>query len=390
MKKVIYLDYAATTPVDPRVAEKMSQCLTLEGIFANPASRSHRLGWQAEEIVDIARNQVADCIGADVREIIWTSGATESNNLAIKGAAELYRAKNDSAGHIITSAFEHKAVIDTCQYLETQGVKVTYLKPEPSGVISVDSVEQAITPETFLISIMQVNNEIGTIQPIQEIGELASEKNILFHVDAAQSLGKVAIDLSQLPVDLMSFSAHKIYGPKGIGCLYVKKSQQSNIRAQIHGGGHERGLRSGTLATHQIAGMGLAFELIQQNYESEAAEISQKKINFINGLKDVAGIHINADLKSCVASILNLRFEGVDAESLLMAFKDLAISSGSACTSASVEPSHVLKQLGLSDEQAHGSLRFSFGRFTTEKDIEVSIGIVKAGFEKLKAFNQSS
>ncbi len=382
MKKVIYLDYAATTPVDPKVAEKMMQCLTIDGVFANPASRSHRLGWQAEEVVDIARNQVADCVGADVREIIWTSGATESNNLAIKGIAE-----KQKQGHIITSAIEHKAVIDTCKKLETQGFNVTYLTPEQSGLVSPESVEQAITDETILISIMQVNNEIGTIQPIESIGLLAAKHKILFHVDAAQSAGKLSIDLSQLPVDLMSFSAHKVYGPKGIGCLYVKKSQQGNLQAQIHGGGHERGLRSGTLAPHQIAAMGLAFELAKQNLENESRVINQKKLTLLNALQEVEGIHVNGDLNQSVSNILNLRFDGVDSESLLMAFKDIAVSSGSACTSASVEPSHVLKQLGLSDEEAHASLRFSVGRFTSDDDIQATINIVKSGFERLKAID---
>lgn len=384
MKKVIYLDYAATTPVDPLVAEKMMQCLTIDGVFANPASRSHKFGWQAEEVVDIARNQVADLIAADPREIIWTSGATEADNLAIKGVASYH--KN---GHVITSAIEHKAVLDTCKQLEKEGFRVTYLSPNSEGVITPDSVAEAIESDTILISIMHVNNEIGSIQDIQKIGEIAHENHILFHVDAAQSVGKLPIDLSQLPVDFMSFSAHKIYGPKGIGVLYARKNQQPNVQAQIHGGGHERGLRSGTLAPHQIAGMGLAFELARQNRQQEYNRINQLKQQFWEGIKLLKHVSINGNLNNSVAGIINVCFNNTDSETLLMAFKDIAISSGSACTSASVEPSFVLKQLGLTDEKAHASLRFSFGRFTTQSDIDSAIAIVKNGIQKLAAINEN-
>lgn len=380
MKKPIYLDYAATTPVDPRVAEKMLQCLTIEGVFGNPASRSHRFGWQAEELVDIARNQVADLIQADPREIIWTSGATESNNLAIKGAVRWQK-----QGHIITSAIEHKAVLDPCEQLEQEGFKVTYLSPDKNGVISSDAVKQAIQPDTLLISIMHVNNELGSIQPIQAIGELAHANQIAFHVDAAQSAGKLAIDLSELKIDFMSFSGHKAYAPKGIGALYVRKNQQPNLEAQIHGGGHERGLRSGTLATHQIAAMGLALELARENMSQENEAILRKKAQFLDGIKSVGGVTLNGVLENCVAGIVNLRFDDVDSEILLMAFKDIAISSGSACTSASVKPSHVLKALGLSDEQSHASLRFSFGRFTSDDDVQGAIQAVKQGLSRLRS-----
>lgn len=382
MKKPVYLDYAATTPVDPQVAEKMMQCLTMDGVFGNPASRSHRYGWQAEELVDIARNQVADLIGADPREIIWTSGATEADNLAIKGAAAVHK-----KGHIITSAFEHKAVLDTCKQLESEGFEVTYLNPDGEGIIQAEAVAAAIREDTFLISVMQVNNELGTLQNIAAIGEIAHQKYILFHVDAAQSVGKLAIDLSQLKVDMMSFSAHKIYGPKGIGALYVRRNQQPNISAQIHGGGHERGLRSGTLATHQIAGMGMAFELARQKLEQESSTIRAHKLKFLNGVMPLGGVHVNGSLEQSVAGIVNLRFDDVDSETLLMAFRELAVSSGSACTSASVEPSFVLKRLGLSDQQAHSSLRFSFGRFTSDEEVDFAIETVKNGVTKLRALS---
>ncbi len=382
MKKNIYLDYAATTPVDPFVAEQMMQCLTMDGAFGNPASRSHRYGWQAEELVDIARNQVADLVGADPREIIWTSGATESDNLAIKGIATWQK-----KGHIITSAFEHKAVLDSCTQLEKEGFEVTFLSPNKQGLIDPESVKNAIRKDTILISIMHVNNEIGTIQDIQKIGQIAHESHIPFHVDATQSVGKIVIDLNQLPVDFMSFSAHKIYGPKGIGALYVRKNQQPNIEAQIHGGGHERGLRSGTLATHQIVGMGAAFELARKNIIKESEKINNLKLKFWQGIQSLTDIGINGDIENSVAGIVNIRFDYVDSETLLMAFKDIAISSGSACTSASVEPSFVLKQIGLSDEQAHSSLRFSFGRFTTELDIEQAIEVVIKGVNKLRSMS---
>jgi len=382
MKKVIYLDYAATTPVDPKVAEKMVECLTLDGVFGNPASRSHRFGWQAEEFVDIARNQVADLLGADPREIIWTSGATEADNLALKGIAACHK-----SGHIITSAFEHKAVLDTCKVLEKQGFKVTYLKPTSAGIITPQAVADAIQDDTILISVMHVNNEIGTIQDIRAIGEIAHQHHIPFHVDAAQSAGKLPLDLSELPVDLMSVCAHKIYGPKGIGVLFARRNLQPNIEAQIHGGGHERGLRSGTLATHQIAGMGLAFELARQYREEEVPRIKQLKQQFWDGIQSLGDMEINGEMEKTVSGILNIRFDYVDSETLLMAFKDIAVSSGSACTSASVEPSYVLKSLGLTDEQSHSSLRFSFGRFTTEAEVTQAIQVVRHGVDRLRSMS---
>lgn len=382
MKQPIYLDYAATTPVDPTVAKKMAACLTMDGAFGNPASRSHRYGWQAEELVDIARNQVADLLGADAREIIWTSGATEADNLVLKGIAQWHK-----KGHIITSSFEHKAILDCCAYLEKQGFKVTYLKPDTKGLIDPKQVEGAICEETILISIMQVNNEIGTIQDIKTIGEIAHAHHIPFHVDAAQSAGKIAIDLSELPVDYMSFSAHKIYGPKGMGALFARKNQQPNLEAQIHGGGHEQGLRSGTLATHQIVGMGEAFELARKELEQNLSHVLPLKNSFIEEVCQIEGVHINGSLDSSVPGIVNLRFDYVDSESLIMAFKDVAISSGSACTSASVEPSYVLKLLGLTDEQAHSSLRFSFGRFTSVEEVDTAIKVVTTGLARLRSLS---
>jgi cysteine desulfurase len=385
MKLPIYLDYAATTPVDPKVVKAMINCLSIDGHFGNPASRSHRFGWQAEELVDISRNQVADLIGADPREIIWTSGATESDNLAIKGIAEA-----NGKGHIITSAFEHKAVLDCCTYLETKGFSVSYLVPNSNGYISAEQVASIIQEDTILITIMMVNNELGSIQPIAEIGEVAHKNNILFHVDAAQAAGKLSIDLNLLKADFMSFSAHKIYAPKGMGALYARINQQPNVTAQIHGGGHERGLRSGTLATHQIVGMGLAFELARQELESKQQHTFECKQLFIEGVMVIQGISVNGGIENhktiekMVPGIINLQFEGVDSELLIMAFKDLAISSGSACTSASVEPSYVLKTIGLSDQASHSSLRFSFGRFTTKEEVQTAIDVVKNGYQRLK------
>lgn len=382
MNKPIYLDYAATTPVDPAVAEKMAQCLTLDGVFGNPASRSHRFGWQAEELVDIGRNQVADLIGADPREIIWTSGATEANNLAIKGLAE-----TQGKGHIITGAIEHKAVLDTCAELEKKGFELTYLQPDAAGVITLESIRRAIKKETILISIMHVNNEIGSIQNIEGIGRIAHEHHIPFHVDSAQSAGKLNIDVSQLPVDFISLCAHKVYGPKGIGALYVKRNLQACLHAQIHGGGHERGLRSGTLPTHQIVGMGEAFELAGKTSALEQQRLFALKIKFWQGIQSIGDVKVNGDINQTVAGIINVQFDYVDGETLLMALKDIAVSSGSACTSASVEPSYVLKALGLTDEQAHSSLRFSFGRFTTEEDIDAAIRIVCHGVKRLRSLS---
>jgi len=382
MKQPIYLDYAATTPVDPRVAEAMANCLTIKGTFGNAASRSHRFGWQAEEKVDIARNQVADLIGADVREIIWTSGATESDNLVLKGVAQCHE-----SGHIITSAIEHKAILDCCGFLETKGYSVTYLRPDSNGCISAQQVSDAICKETILISIMHVNNELGAISDIKAIGEVAHEQHIPFHVDAAQSVGKIPIDLSKLPVDFMSFSAHKVYGPKGMGALFARKNQQPNIESQIHGGGHERGLRSGTLATHQIAGMGLAFELARHELAENKKHNLSLKQQFIDAMKKEESVYVNGKPELSIDGIVNVRFDYVDSEALLMAFKNIAISSGSACTSASVEPSYVLKSIGLSDQQAHRSLRFSFGRFTTQDEVLETIKIVKNGLQKLRAMS---
>ncbi len=382
MKKVIYLDYAATTPVDPLVAKKMSKCLTMDGCFGNPASRSHRYGWQAEELVDIARNQVAETIGADPREIIWTSGATEANNLAIKGIAVTHK-----KGHIITSEIEHKAVLDTCGYLESQGFQVTYVKPDSNGVINPEAIKAAIRSDTILISIMHVNNEIGTIQAIEAIGKIAHQHHIPFHVDAAQSIGKLNIDVNNLHVDFISMCAHKVYGPKGIGALYVRRNMQPNLEAIIHGGGHERGLRSGTLATHQIVGMGEALSLAQEIKEKENERIQSLKKYFWQAVSQIGDIAVNGDINQTVAGIINLRFDFVDSETLLMALKDIAVSSGSACTSASVEPSYVLKSLGLTDEQAHSSLRFSIGRFTQQEDIEQAIMIVQRGVERLRSMS---
>ncbi|MBV1908638.1 MAG: IscS subfamily cysteine desulfurase [Kangiellaceae bacterium] len=382
MKQPIYLDYAATTPVDPIVAEKMAACLTADGVFGNPASRSHRFGWQAEELVDIARNQVADLISADAREIIWTSGATEADNLVLKGIAQW-----NKKGNIITSLFEHKAILDCCTFLESKGFTITYLKPDSGGLISPKQVENAIKDDTILISIMHVNNEIGTIQDIKTIGEIAHKHHIPFHVDGAQSAGKLPIDMSELKVDFMSFSAHKIYGPKGIGALFARSNQQPNIEAQIHGGGHERGLRSGTLPTHQIVGMGAAFELARLELIENKKHSLALKNSFLNELLNLEGVKINGQSSNLVDGIVNLQFDYVDSETLLMAFKNIAVSSGSACTSASVEPSYVLKAIGLTSEQAHSSLRFSFGRFTTEEEVQETIQVVTNGLTKLRAMS---
>jgi cysteine desulfurase len=384
MKQPVYLDYAATTPVDPIVANKMLECMTPDGVFGNPASRSHRFGWQAEECVDIARNQVADLFGADVREIIWTSGATEADNLVLKGIAQWHK-----SGHIITSAFEHKAVLDCCAYLQSKGFEITYLKPNSEGLIAPEEVERAIREDTILISIMHVNNEIGTVQDIRAIGEIAHAKHIPFHIDAAQSAGKIAIDVSDLKVDFISCCAHKIYGPKGIGALFARKNQQPNIEAQIHGGGHERGLRSGTLATHQIVGMGAAFELARVELEENQKHTLRMKDRFLDKVLQIPGVHINGQRNQLVDGIVNLRFEHVDSETLLIALKNIAVSSGSACTSASVEPSYVLKSLGLTDEQAHCSLRFSFGRFTSIEEAGYAAEVVEQGLKKLRAMSPS-
>ena len=377
----IYFDYAATAPVDRRVAEKMMRYLTNNGVYGNPASRSHYFGWQAEEAVEQARNQVAELVHADTREIVWTSGATESDNLAIKGAAHFYQSKGK---HIITSKIEHKAVLDTCRQLEKEGFVITYLEPDANGLFSLDKIAAAIRDDTLLMSFMHVNNEIGVINDIAAIGRLARDKGIIFHVDAAQSAGKIPIDLQTMPVDLMSFSAHKIYGPKGMGALYVKRKPRVRLEAQMHGGGHERGMRSGTLPTHQIVGMGEAFAIAKQEMGFEAERIRKLRDHLWDGIRDMEAVYVNGDSTHSVPGILNVSFNYVEGESLLMALKNIAVSSGSACTSASLEPSYVLRALGLSDELAHSSIRFSIGRFTTEKDIDEVIAGVRHAVTKLR------
>ncbi len=381
IKTPIYLDYAATTPVDPRVAEKMMQYLTLDGIFGNPASRSHKFGWQAEEAVDIARNDIAALVGADPREIVFTSGATESDNLALKGAANFYQKKGK---HIITCKTEHKAVLDTCRQLEREGFEVTYLAPQSNGIIDLKQLEAAMREDTILVSIMHVNNEIGVVQDIAEIGEMCRSRGIIFHVDATQSVGKLPIDLSKLKVDLMSFSAHKVYGPMGIGALFVRRKPRIRIEAQQHGGGHERGMRSGTLPVHQIAGMGEAYRIAKEEMESEAARLRSLRLRLWNGIKDIEEVYLNGDLENGAPGILNVSFNYVEGESLIMALKDLAVSSGSACTSASLEPSYVLRALGMNDELAHSSIRFSLGRFTTEEEIDYAIALVRKSIGRLR------
>jgi cysteine desulfurase len=381
LKLPIYLDYSSTTPVDPRVAAKMAECLTTEGVFGNPASRSHKFGWVAEEAVDIERNQIADLVNADPREIVFTSGATESNNLAIKGAANFYGKKGK---HIITLKTEHKAVLDTCRQLEREGFEVTYLDPKPNGLLDLDKFKESIRPDTIIASIMHVNNEIGVIQDLASIGEICRENKVLFHVDAAQSTGKVSIDLQTLKVDLMSFSAHKSYGPKGIGALYVRRKPRIRLEAQMHGGGHERGMRSGTMATHQIVGMGEAFRLAKEEMAAENERILTLRNRLWNGIKDIEAVYINGDLESRIAGNLNVSFAYVEGESLIMALKDMAVSSGSACTSASLEPSYVLRALGLNDELAHSSIRFTLGRFTTEQEIDHVIDVIRNAIDKLR------
>ncbi len=381
MKLPIYLDYSATCPADPRVAEKMMQCLTLDGNFGNPASRSHRFGWQAEEAVDEARNHVADLIGADPREIVFTSGATESNNLAIKGAAHFYVKQGK---HIITCKTEHKAVLDTCRHLESEGYEVTYLEPQSDGLLTLQQIEAAMRPDTILVSIMHVNNEIGVVQDVAAIGELCRARKILFHVDAAQSAGKVEIDVDAMKIDLLSLSAHKVYGPKGIGALYVRRKPRVRLEAQMHGGGHERGMRSGTLATHQIVGMGEAFRIAKEEMADESVRIQALRDRLYDGLKDIEQVFVNGSMEHRVAGNLNISFAYVEGESLMMAQKDLAVSSGSACTSASLEPSYVLRALGLNDELAHSSIRFSIGRFTTEEEVDYAIGLIRNSIGKLR------
>ena len=365
MKKPVYLDYAATTPVDPAVAEEMVKYLTPDGVFGNPASRSHGFGWQAEAAVEGARRQVASLIHADPREIVWTSGATESDNLAIKGAVT---GKNNP--HIVTSMIEHKAVLDTCKWLEGQGVEVTWLKPGADGRVSCQQVEDALRDNTALVSLMMVNNELGSQTDIAAIGTMLRERGVLFHVDAAQAAGKTEVDVGAMPVDLLSLSGHKVYGPKGIGALYVRRSPDVRIESQIHGGGHERGMRSGTLPTHQIVGMGKAFDLAGEKLEQEKARLESLRGRFMSGLEGLEGVTLNGSAEHRVPGIINLSFAGVDAESLMLGLRELAVSSGSACSSATIEPSFVLKGIGLDDEQAHRALRFSFGRFSTEEEAD--------------------
>lgn len=381
MKLPIYFDYSATTPVDPRVAQKMSECLLAEGNFGNPASRSHMFGWKAEESVEHARNQVAELINADPREIVWTSGATESDNLAIKGVAHFYVKKGK---HIVTSKIEHKAVLDSCRQLEREGYEVTYLNPNSNGAITPEAVEAAIKEDTILVSLMHANNEIGVITDIAAIGEITRAKGVIFHVDAAQTVGKIAIDMQNLKVDLMSFSAHKIYGPKGIGALYVSRKPRVRLEAQMHGGGHERGMRSGTLATHQIVGMGEAFAIARNEMAAESERTLKLRHYMYDALKDMEEVYVNGDFENRLPGNLNISFNFVEGESLIMSLKDLAVSSGSACTSASLEPSYVLRAIGLSDELAHSSLRFSFGRFTTEEEVDYAIKQVKMAVTKLR------
>ena len=380
MKLPIYLDYSATTPVDPRVAAKMIPWLTEH--FGNPASRSHAYGWEAEKAVEDAREEVAKLVGADAKDIIWTSGATESNNLAIKGAAHFYA---DTKGkHIVTVTTEHKAVLDTVKELERQGFEATYLVPQDNGLVSLAEFTAALRPDTVLASVMMVNNEIGVIQPIAELGEICREKGVIFHVDAAQATGKMPIDLTTLKVDLMSFSAHKTYGPKGVGALYVRRKPRIRLEAQMHGGGHERGLRSGTLATHQIVGMGEAFRLARLEMATENERIRMLRDRLMSGLMDIEEIYVNGDLTQRVPHNLNLSFNYVEGESLIMAIKDIAVSSGSACTSASLEPSYVLRALGRSDELAHSSIRFTLGRFTTEQDVDFTVKLLHEKIGKLR------
>lgn len=381
MRAPIYFDYSATSPVDPRVMDAMMKCLTLEGNFGNSASRSHVFGWKAEEAIEDARQHVADLLHCDPREVVWTSGATESDNLALKGVAHFYQSKGK---HIITSKIEHKAVLDSCRQLEREGFEVTYLEPDEKGLIQPEDVANAIREDTILVSLMHVNNEIGVINDIAAIGEITREKKVLFHVDAAQSVGKVEIDLDDMKVDLMSLTAHKVYGPKGVGALYVRRKPRVRLEAQMHGGGHERGMRSGTLATHQIVGMGEAYRIAKIEMQADAEKSLTLRQRFLKGLEGMEEVYINGDIEQRVPSNLNVSFNFVEGESLIMALKDLAVSSGSACTSASLEPSYVLRAIGLNDELAHSSLRFSIGRFTTEEDVDFAVEKVKEAVTKLR------
>jgi len=380
-RSTIYLDYASTTPVDPRVASKMMEYLTPDGEFGNPASRSHRYGWKADDAVEEARSHVANLVNADPREIVWTSGATEADNLAVKGVARFYKSKGN---HIITSKIEHKAVLDPCRQLEREGFEVTYLEPDEFGIIHASQVEDAIKDTTILVSLMHINNELGTLNDLDAIGKITREAGVFFHVDAAQSTGKVEIDLSKLQVDLMSFSAHKTYGPKGIGALFVRRKPRVRIEALIHGGGHERGMRSGTLAPHQIVGMGEAFRIAKEEMQSDHEKINKYHEKFLKEAMKIEHAYINGDLNNKVPNILNISFNFVEGESLIMGLKDVAVSSGSACTSASLEPSYVLRALGRKDELAHSSIRFSFGRFTKESEVDKTLEILHKVVERLR------
>ena len=381
IKTPIYLDYLSTTPVDPRVAEAMAGCLTIDGVFGNPASRSHGFGWRAEAVVEEARSEVAELINADPREIVWTSGATESDNLAIKGAAHQLQ---DRGRHIITSLIEHKAVLDTCAQLEREGFEVTYLRPDPSGLITAEMVSGALRDDTVLVSIMHANNEIGTVNDIAAIGAVCRDAGVRFHVDAAQSAGKIPLNMETTPIDLLSMSAHKLYGPKGIGALYVRRRPLLRIEAQIHGGGHERGMRSGTLPTHQIAGFGAAARIAREEMADEMQRLAGLRQRFWSGICDLPGVLINGDETARLPGALNVAFAGVEGEALMMSMVDLAVSSGSACTSESIEPSYVLRAIGLSDDLAHGSLRFSFGRFTTDAEVDHAASSVRHAVERLR------
>ncbi len=377
----IYLDYSSTTPVDERVAKKMAECLTKEGTFGNPASRSHSFGWNSEKLIDEARQNVAKLINADKREIVWTSGATESDNLAIKGAAHFYKERGN---HLITLSTEHKAVLDTMRHLESEGFEVTYLDPQSNGLVNMDDLKKAITDKTILISIMHVNNEIGVIQDLESIGKLCRERKIIFHVDAAQSPGKVEVDVNKFNIDLLALSAHKAYGPKGIGALYVRRKPRVRLEAQMHGGGHERGFRSGTLPTHQIVGMGEAFRLAREEMENDNDKIKKLRDKLWNGLKDMEEVYLNGDLDQRIPGNLNISFNFIEGESLIMAIKDMAVSSGSACTSASLEPSYVLRALGRDDELAHSSIRLTIGKYTEEEEIDYAVKLIKESVEKLR------
>ncbi|MFJ5159619.1 IscS subfamily cysteine desulfurase [Pantoea sp. NPDC088449] len=387
MKLPIYLDYAATTPADPRVATKMMQFLTMDGTFGNPASRSHRFGWQAEEAVDVARNQIAELVNADPREIVFTSGATEADNLAIKGAAQFHQARGK---HIITSQTEHKAVLDSCLQLAHEGFDVTFLQPGSDGIVTPQMLESALRDDTVLVSLMHVNNETGVIQDIAALGALCHARDVLFHVDATQSVGKLPINVSELPVDMMSFSAHKLYGPKGIGALWVRRKPRLQIDAQMHGGGHERGMRSGTLPVHQIVGMGEAYRIAREEMSSEMARLAELRQRLWSGISKLGNVNLNGSLEQGAPNILNISFAHVDGESLIMALKDLALSSGSACTSASLEPSYVLRAMGVEQELAHSSLRFSLGRFTSAEEIEYAIELVNKAVTRLRAVSPAA